>query len=100
MDFEQLSTDYMDDYVAEAMLGREMEWFHYSVDLQNFTDMLAALPADAADKRADLERRIADTKAQMDVVERVYAALKLRIRDPQAHAAAIERAKAKRAATG
>ena len=100
MDFEQLSTDYMDDYVAEAMLGRETEWFHYSVDLQNFTDMLAALPADAADKRADLERRIADTKAQMDVVERVYAALKLRIRDPQAHAAAIERVKAKRAATG
>jgi hypothetical protein len=98
MDFEQLSTDYQDDYIAEAMLGRETEWFHYSVDLQNFTDMLAALPADAADKRADLERRIADTKAQMDVVERVYAALKLRIRDPKAHAAAIERVKAKRAA--
>ena len=86
----------MDDYVAEAMLGRETEWFHYNVDLQNFTDMLAA--TDAADKRADLERRIADTQAQMDVVERVYAALKLRIRDPAAHAAAIGRVKAKRAA--
>ena len=98
MDFEQLSTDYMDDYVAEAMLGRETEWFHYSVDLQNFTDMLAALPADAADKRADLERRIADTQAQMDVVERVYAALKLRIRNPAAHAAAVGRVKAKRTA--
>ena len=97
MQFEQLSTDYMDDYVAEAMLGRETEWYHYNVDLQNFTDMLAAMPADAADKRAVLEQRIADTKAQMDVVERVYAALKLRIRDPQAHAAAIERVKAKRA---
>ena len=96
MDFEQLSTDYMDDYIAEAMLGREMEWYHYNVDLQNFTDMLAALPAEATAQRTDYARRIQETAVQMAMVDLVYEALKRRIRDPQAHAVAVERVRTKR----
>lgn len=96
MDFEQLSTNYMDDHIAEAMLGRETEWYHYNVDLQNFTDMLAALPAEATAQRTDLERRVKETTAQMAMVDLVYKALKRRIRDPQSHVAAIERIRLKR----
>ena len=96
MDYEQLSTDYMDDHIAEAMLGREMEFFHYQVDLQNYQDMLAALPAGETANRGELAQRIKDITVQMDIVEKVYAALKNRRRDPQAHAAAIGRVTAKR----
>ena len=100
MDFEQLSNDYIDDYIAEAMLAREMEWFHYDVDRLNFTDMLETLPADAVEQREDLNRRLQEISVQMASVECVYGALKRRIRDTQGHAAAIERVRAKRDAAG
>ena len=96
MEYEQLSTEYQDDHIAEAMLGREMEFFHYDVDLKNYQEMLAALPEKETAKRGELAQRIKDITAQMDIVERVYSALKNRIRDPQAHAAAIGRVRAKR----
>lgn len=97
MEFEQLSTDYIDDYIAEAMLARETEWFHYNVDRQNFEDIRSALPVEEAAQRADMERRIQETTKQMAVVDSVYAALKRRIRSPDAHAAAIERVRLKHA---
>ena len=100
MKFEQLSAEYVDDYIAEAMLGREMEWFHYDVDRQNFAHIMEALPADDTAGRTEFAQRIRDTSRQMEMVERVYAALQQRIRDPVAHAAAIERVRAKRDAAG
>jgi hypothetical protein len=96
MKYEQLSTDYMDDHIAEAMHGREMEWFHYDIDRQNFLDMIAALPP-GDPQRAQFAQRVEQVEEQMAVVERVYEALKRRIRNPQAHAAAVERVRLKRA---
>lgn len=94
MDFEQLTAEYIDDYIAEAMYARELEWFQYNFDKQNFLHMLESMPASAA--RESLVARIKDIDVQMAVVEQVYTALKAQIRNTAAHTDAIARVAAKR----
>ena len=96
MNFAQLPTTYKDDTIAEAMYARELEYFHYQFDAQNFKHLLATEPA--GPYRTDLENRLADTLAQMQKVDAIYAALQAQITDPEAHAAAVARAIEKRKA--
>ena len=89
MEFRQLTQDYQDDHLAEALYAREMEWFHYDFDRENFMRMLADLPA--GPYRESIKNRLADTLVQMDCVERVYAALASRVSDSGAHERAVKR---------
>lgn len=96
MEYEQLEQEYRDDHLAEAMYAREVEWFCYDFDRRNFEKMLTGLPA--GEYRTMLEKRRADTLAQMTAVDLVYAALKSQVTDVTAHKAAVARVSAKRAA--
>lgn len=96
MDFEQLKTEYADDYVAEAMYARELEWFQYDFDRRNFQDMVDRM-AEGPEREA-LRERIRQINTQIKIVEDVYESLKNRVRSPEAHAAAVARVSAKRAA--
>lgn len=95
MFYTQLSQEYQDDTLAEALYAREVEHFHYEFDRANFETMLLQLE-EGDPYRIELTTRLAATEAALRVVEVVYAALTARIGDPVAHAAAVERAKTKR----
>ena len=95
MEYEQLTQEYRDDHLAEAMYGREAEWFHYDFDRINFEKMLRSDVS--KEVRADLQKRLRETIGQMRMVECVYAALKSQIVDDAAHRRAVKRADVKRA---
>ena len=94
MKYQQLTSDYKDDTIAEAMYGREIEYFHYEFDSLNFTSMLNTLP-DGAERDA-LQERLNQTLKQMEYVDRIYDALKKQITDQASHEAAIIRTTEKR----
>ena len=96
MIYRQLATTYKDDTIAEALYAREVEHFHYAFDAANFRHLLDELPA--SPYRSQVQQRLDDTLTQMANVEAIYRALQSQITDPQAHAAAVARAIAKRAA--
>lgn len=96
MKFDYLEQDYIDDVIAEALHARETEWFHYALDLANFQDVLKA--SNDPELRADMEARIAAITRSLDVVDKIYAALKSRIVCPERHALAVARCAARRAA--
>lgn len=81
----------MDDLIAQNMYAREAEFFTYSLDVSNFEHMLKKLPA--GKYRADIEKRLLETRGQMAGVDLVYAALASQITDQRAHATAITRVK-------
>ena len=94
MIFNQLPSTHRDDTIAEAMHGRELEFFHYDFDRINFEYMLTQLPI--GDYRKQVEDRLAKTKVQMEIVESIHQALTAQITDQSAHQAAIERTTLKR----
>lgn len=94
MNYQQLTKEYQDDHLANAMLGREMEYFHYDFDRKNFENLLRTLPDGAC--KNDVDKRLADTVKAMENVAAFYEALKLQIRSEEAHAAAVARVQAKR----
>jgi hypothetical protein len=94
MQYEQLGQDYMDDYLAEALYAREVEFFQYDFDRRNFEHLLRALPQ--GQYREMVEGRLRDTLVNMDSVSRVHEALRAQIRSPEAHAAALARVRARR----
>ena len=95
MKYSQLSQEYQDDTLAEALYAREMEFFHYDFDRANFELLLADLePGNYFDM---IHKRLGETLVQMARVEAIHAALVSRITDPQAHLAAVERCARKRA---
>lgn len=96
MHFTQLDQDYQDDVLAEALYGRELEWFHYDFDRGNYQRMIAKM--EPGERLTDLVKRLGETEAQMQFVETIYAALAARIVDPERHARAVERTTAKRKA--
>lgn len=89
MKYVQLSEDYRDDHLAEAMYAREVEWFHYDFDRANFERMLEALPD--GEYKDMIAKRLGETLGQMAQVELIYEALKAQITDPTKHAAAVAR---------
>ena len=94
MKYEQISSTYRDDLIAEALYGREIEYFHYDFDRINFEHILIGLPE--CDYRTNIEKRLFDTIGAMVQIERTVAALRAQITDPEAHAAAIIRTTEKR----
>lgn len=96
MKLTMLSQTYHDDTIAEAMYAREMEWFHYDFDRANFEYLLKqSLPAEY---KKNVMERLASTKEQMANVDAIYSALASQIKSKVAHAAAVKRTTAKRAA--
>lgn len=94
MEYSQLSQEYRDDVLAEAMYARELEWFHYDFDAGNFAYMLQSLPK--GEHCTQIEGRLSDTQKQLERVSAIYIALKARVLDPVAHAKAVARTTVKR----
>ena len=97
MEFKQLEPVYHLDVVAEAMYGREKEFYHYDLNRRNFENILTQ--SIAPEFRAVIEKNLADTLARMAEVDAIYAALKVQAdaADPVAWADAVARTAAKRA---
>jgi hypothetical protein len=96
MKYNQLSQDYRDDTLAEALYQREVEFFHYDFDRANYEILLNDLPP--GEFRSQIEQRLKETHVQIERVECIHAALTARITDPEAHAAAVARTAKKREA--
>jgi len=94
MNYKQLPSTYKADTIAAAMYAREIEYFHYEFDLNNFEFLLLDEPE--GPRREDLKERRSSTTDQMAHVENVYKALEAQITDQAAHEAAIIRTTKKR----
>lgn len=96
MIYTQLPPTYKYDTLAEAIYGREIEYFHYDFDRINFEHILTGLPE--CDYRTNIEKRLFDTIAMMAQSEKTMAALVAQIDDKEAYNAAVIRTTEKRAA--
>lgn len=96
MIFTQLPSTYKYDILAEAIYGREIEYFHYEFDRVNFEHILKDLPE--CEYRTNMEKRLFDTEAMMKQSEKTMAALWAQIDDKEAYDAAVIRTTEKRAA--
>jgi hypothetical protein len=90
MIYSQLPSSYKYDTLADAVYGREVEYFHYDFDRMNFEYILKDLPE--CEYRTNIENRLADTVGTMAQVERTMAALLAQIDDPTAYAEGVARA--------
>lgn len=96
MIYTQLSPEYKYDTIAEAIYGREVEYFHYDFDRINFVYLLSVAPdGELKDTTAE---RLASTMQQMNSVEAIMNALRSQIDDEQAYSEAVVRVTAKRKA--
>ena len=96
MQYEQLSTDYKYDVLADATYAREVEYFHYDFDRKNFEHLLANTTDN--EFAANVAERLDSTRKQMANVAAVMAALKAQIDDQAEYEAAVARVTAKRKA--
>jgi hypothetical protein len=94
MKYTQLDNSYKYDTLANAVYGREVEYFHYDFDRKNFEYLLSNCP-DSIDTK-DVTQRLADTNLQMNGVLAILEALKAQIEDQAAYDAAVIRATEKR----
>ena len=94
MEYKLISKTHKADTIAEAMYGRELEYFHYEFDVINFKYLIDNAP-EGADMK-DVQERLASTMLQMATVEAVYEALKAQITDQAEHEAAVIRTTKKR----
>jgi hypothetical protein len=90
MIYSQLPSSYKYDTLADAIYGREVEYFHYDFDRINFEHILKDLPE--CEYRTNLAKRLADTIGTMTQVEKTMAALLAQIDDPIAYAEGVARA--------
>lgn len=94
MESKQLPRTYKYDVIADALYARELEYFHYEFDANNFEMILRKMPE--GDERINFEKRLADTKAQMEKVDDIYRAIECQIDDKDEYNLAVLRMKAKR----
>jgi Asp-tRNA(Asn)/Glu-tRNA(Gln) amidotransferase B subunit len=94
MNYTQLDDTYKYDTLADAIYGREIEYFHYDFDRKNFEHLLANLPEGSYAQ--DIAKRLADTVMQMENVKAIMAALLSQIDDQAAYDEAVLRAIEKR----
>jgi hypothetical protein len=95
MNYTQLNEPaYRHAVIAEAVHAREVEHWHYAFDAQTFERLLQTEPEGAY--RADLTKRLEETRVQMGRVEQIRAALLAQVTDPAAYAQACRAAAAKR----
>ena len=90
MIYSQLPLSYKYDTLADAIYGREVEYFHYDFDRINFEYILKDLPE--CEYRTNIENRLSGTVGTMAQVERTMAALLAQIDDPIAYAEGVARA--------
>ena len=95
MIYTQLSPAYKYDTIAEAIYGRELEYFHYDFDRINFEHILTGLPE--CDYRTNIENRLSDTIGMMKQVEKTMSALVAQIDNESEYVQAVLRATVKRA---
>ncbi len=96
MNYTQLPPAYKYDTLAEAIYGREIEYFHYDFDRTNFEHILTDLPE--CEYRTNIEKRLFDTIGAMAQVEKTMAALIAQIDDEAAYVEGVIRTTEKRAA--
>ena len=94
MDYTQLEKSYKYETIASAIYGREAEHFHYDFDRKNFEYLIAN--ADDEPFKADIEKRLGETMAQMANVAKIIDALAAQIDDQAAYAKAVEVVKSRR----
>lgn len=94
MKYKQLPKTYKADTIADAMYGREIEYFQYEFDAINFEYLLDNAPQNA--DVTDLKKRLTDTRIQMTAVYNSYKALEAQITDHAEHAEAVIRTTKKR----
>lgn len=85
----------MDDVIAEGIYNRQREFANYKMELQNVEYALSVAPDDM---KEHYQTQINFIKQQMQIVVNFHNGLKSQIRSPEAHAAALARTAAKRAA--
>jgi hypothetical protein len=95
MIYTQLPPEYKYEILAEAIYGREVEYFHYDFDRINFEHILIGLPE--CEYRKNIEQRLTDTIGAMAQVEKTMAALVAQIDNVAAYAQAVLLATEKRA---
>lgn len=96
MIYTQLPPTYKYDTLAEAIYGREIEFWHYDFDRVNFEHILIGLPE--CEYRVNMEKRLSDTVAMMAQSEKTMQALWAQVDDKEAYDAAVIRTTEKRAA--
>jgi hypothetical protein len=87
MTYTQVPESYKYEVIADAIYGREMEYFHYDFDLKNFQYLAEILPE--GEYKQDIKSRITDIKKQMGNVSAIHHALQVQIRDKEAYAKAV-----------
>lgn len=95
MNYLYLKQDHIDDVIASNLHAREVEHFHYALDLANFEFIVK----NTNDPKLilDMQERIATINGHIYVVQKVYEALQKQITDPARHASAVKRCAIKRA---
>ena len=88
MNYTQLPSDYKYRHLANAIYGREMEYFHYDFDRINFEHLAATLPDGLF--KDDISKRIKEVEQQMQSTTAIMAALLAQIDDQDAYAKAVE----------
>jgi len=96
VNYQQLPIEYKYEVIAEAMYGREVEYFHYDFDRKNFEYLLSHATDNAF--ASDVAERLDATRKQLGNVAAIIAALRSQIDDEQAYAEAVARVTAKRKA--
>jgi hypothetical protein len=77
MEYTQLAKEYKYRHIANAIYARELEYFHYDFDRINFEYLIANLPQ--SESRENIEKRLSETKVQMESVMAIVVALNSQI---------------------
>lgn len=93
---EYADPNYHDDTVASNVMHREIELYHYELNMENYARMRDA--ATDPDLKNFFAKRIEEENKQYQISLATYNALKVEAnKDPAKHAAAVTRVKAKNA---
>jgi len=93
MKYQHITQDEMDDHIAEAMRGRELEHFYRSVNIANYEEMLKTI--EPGERRDYIEKLLGEEKEYITHEDQIHAALTKQIEDPTRLRAAQVRIAAK-----
>ena len=88
MNYTQLPSDYKYRHIANAIYGREMEYFHYDFDRINYEHLASTLPEGPF--KDDISKRIKEVEQQLQNTNAIVEALWAQIDDKDAYANAVE----------
>jgi hypothetical protein len=88
MEYEYLTQEEQDDYVAEAMRGREWEHFQRAVNIANYEKMLETL--EPGERRVLIVKLLGEEQEYTKHEEHIYTALSVQLpHGPRREAAKI-----------